>query len=181
MDLNTLNFYLHGFDVIESVERRSSLSFIRVPKAQLFSVLSRLEREAGFSTLTTITCTDWIEDDVFCLTYLLETATRDAACGVQVHIARSGEAMDSAIGLWPQAEIFERELHEMYGIDFVGHPSLIEFMLEGWSDMPPLRREFDTVRFVQETFESRGGREDNRDVRQQIRKRKEARRSQATT
>jgi NADH-quinone oxidoreductase subunit C len=168
---------LHGFEILAQTEQRSNYAYLRVPKAQLFSLLGLLKQEHGFVTLTVITCTDWIEDEVFCLTYLLETAARDRCLGIQTHIARDGEGMASAIPLWPQAEIFERELHEMFGIPVTGHPSLGDFMLEGWSHTPPMRREFDTLKFVQETYEMREGREDNQDVREAIRKRKEAKKA----
>jgi NADH-quinone oxidoreductase subunit C len=146
---------LSGFDLIDPVERHPRLAFVRVPKAQLFSLLGQLKQSLGFVTLQTIACADWIEDGVFRLTYLLETAARDRALGVQTDIGREGEAIETAIPLWPQAEIFERELHEMFGIPIVGHPSLGDFMLEGWSHTPPMRREFDTLKFVQEQFEMR--------------------------
>ena len=168
---------LHGFEFLEQAQRRSNLAFVRVPKAQLFSLLGLLRQRHGFVTLTTIGCTDWLEDGVFCLTYLLESAGRDRCLGVQTWIGRDGEGLETAIPLWPQAEIFERELHEMYGIPFDGHPSLGDFMLEGWTGTPPMRREFDTLKFVEETFVMRDGRDDNLNVRDQIRKRKEAKKA----
>ncbi|MBK1702447.1 NADH-quinone oxidoreductase subunit C [Thiococcus pfennigii] len=168
---------LHGFEILDPVQRRPNLAFVRVPKGELFSLLGLLRQQHGFVTLQTIGCTDWIEDGVFCLTYLLEGAARERCLGVQTWIGRDGEGLATAIPLWPQAEIFERELHEMYGIPFDGHPSLGDFMLEGWTDTPPMRREFDTLKFVEETFVMREGRDDNLDVRDEIRKRKEARKA----
>ncbi len=168
----------NGFDILASAQRRGNHAYVRVPKAQLFSLLGLLKQQQGFITLTTIACADWFEDEVFCLSYLLEDATRERCLGVQTHIGRDQDVLESCIPLWPQAEIFERELHEMFGIPIAGHPSLGDFMLEGWQHTPPMRREFDTLKFVQETYEMRGGREDNLDVRDEIRKRKEAKRAQ---
>lgn len=168
---------LQGFEVLDPVQRRPNLAFLRAPKAQLFSLLGHLQQQQGFVSLITIGCCDWMEDGVFCLTYMLETAERNCALGVQVHIGREGEGIATAMPLWPQAEIFERELHEMFGIPIEGHPSLVDFMLEGWTHTPPMRREFDTAKFVEETFEMRAGRDDNQDVREAIRKRKEAKKA----
>lgn len=175
--LDALLPQLHGFELLEHSERRPEHAYVRVPKAQLFSLLGLLKQQHGFITLATITCTDWLEDEVFRLTYMLEDTSRARCLGVQTQIERDGEGMESSIALWPQGEIFERELHEMFGIPFAGHPSLGDFMLEGWTDIPPMRREFDTLKFVQETFEMRSGREDNQDVREAIRKRKEAKKA----
>ncbi|MBK1717988.1 NADH-quinone oxidoreductase subunit C [Thiocystis violacea] len=172
--LDALLPHLDGFDIQDQTQRNDRLAFVRVPKTQLFSLLGLLKQGHGFATLTTIACTDWIEDGVFRLTYVLETAGRDRVLGVQADIGREGEELATCIPLWPQAEIFERELHEMFGIPITGHPSLGDFMLEGWTHTPPMRREFDTLKFVQENYEMRSGREDNQDVREAIRRRKEA-------
>ena len=171
---------LQGFELLAQSQRGERLAFLRVPKAQLFSLLVLLKQGRGFVTLTTIACADWIEDEVFGLTYLLETAGRDRVLGVQTHIGREGDDLETCIPLWPQAEIFERELHEMFGIPIVGHPSLGDFMLEGWTHTPPMRREFDTLKFVQENYPMREGREDNRDVRDAIRQLKEAKKAAKT-
>jgi NADH-quinone oxidoreductase subunit C len=170
---------LYGFEIIEQTQRGERQAFVRVPPAQLFSLLGLLKQSHGFVTLTTIACADWIEDEVFCLTYILETEKRDRVLGVQTQIGRDGVALETAIPLWAQAEIFERELHEMFGIPITGHPSLGDFMLEGWAHTPPMRREFDTLKFVQDTYEMRGGRDDNQDVREAIRRRKEAKKAAA--
>jgi NADH-quinone oxidoreductase subunit C len=47
----------------------------------------------------------------------------------------------------------------MYGINFPGSPRLDEdFCLEGWDQIPPMRREFDTKAFSEERFGHREGR-----------------------
>ena len=66
----------------------------------------------------------------------------------------------------------ERDLHEMYGIEFVGNPTLYDFALEDWNEIPPMRREFDTLAYVNEKFDFRTGREDNRDVKAETKRRR---------
>ena len=170
--LDTLLPQLAGFEILDSDQPRSNLSFLRVPKAQLFSLLGQLKQGHDFTALMTITCTDWQEEGVFRLGYLLEDTPRRRIVNVQTHIDREGEGIETCMGLWPQAEVLERELNEMFGIPIHDHPSLGDFMLEGWAHTPPMRREFDTLQFVNETFEMRTGREDAKDVREEIRKRK---------
>jgi NADH:ubiquinone oxidoreductase subunit C len=58
----------------------------------------------------------------------------------------------------------------MYGIDFEGNDRLGEFILEDWDDMPPMRRDFDTVKYAGEHYYKRPGREDAQDVRETISK-----------
>jgi NADH-quinone oxidoreductase subunit C len=60
----------------------------------------------------------------------------------------------------------------MYGIKFTGNPTLYDFALENWNHTPPLRREFDTLAYVNEQFEFRGGRDDNKDVKKETKRRR---------
>ena len=54
------------------------------------------------------------------------------------------------------------EIKEMYGIDFPGSPRVDDsFLLEGWDDIPPMRRDFDTVKYSEETYFPREGRTTN--------------------
>lgn len=176
--LDALIADLPAFEILRRGQQRANQGFLQVPQGQLLSLLGLLKQRHGYVTLAMIACTDRIEDGVFRLTYLLERPARDLGLGVQTEIGRDGDGLPSVIPLWPQAEIFERELHEMFGIPFAGHPSLGDFMLEGWRDIPPMRREFDTLKFVEETYEMRAGREGGQDVREAIRRRKEAKRAQ---
>jgi NADH-quinone oxidoreductase subunit C len=85
-------------------------------------------------------------------------------------IGREEAKIDSLTTLFPQAEIMERDLHEMYGIDFPGNGNLVELSLENWVHTPPLRREFDTLAFVNELHDFREGRDDNLDVKAEMKR-----------
>ncbi len=68
--------------------------------------------------------------------------------------------MESIHHLWAQAATYQRELKEMYGVHFPGSPRIDdEFALEGWKDIPPMRRDFDTLAYSERTFFPRPGRE----------------------
>jgi NADH-quinone oxidoreductase subunit C len=57
---------------------------------------------------------------------------------------------------------YQRELKEMFGIDFQGSPRVNEaFILEGWDNIPPMRRDFDTKKYSEETYFPREGRGTN--------------------
>ena len=61
---------------------------------------------------------------------------------------------------WPTAATYQRELREMFGIDFPGSPRIEEeFILEGWNDIPPYRRDFDTLKYAEASYNQRPGRE----------------------
>lgn len=144
----------------------------------LETVLLKLYNEYDYITLDSLNCRDDIEDGKFCITYCLQTDKRDHILMVQTFIERENASLITMHKIWPQAEIMERELHEMFGVDFPSHPSLIDFALEYWDDIPPLRRDFDTLEYVNKMNPFRPNqRDDNLDVKEEMKKRREAKKA----
>jgi len=156
----------------EIEQKNERLFKIRIKKEELITAISFISSNTNFITLSQISCTDWIEDEVFALNYILTTDIRDKNLMVEVNIVRDNSELPTLLNLFPQAEVMERDLHEMYGIKFLGNPTLYDFALENWNNIPPLRREFDTLAYVNEQFNFRGGREDNKDVKAEIKRRR---------
>ena len=139
--------------------QRSNLAFLNVDQAVLVSALTRLRHEAGFTHLVLLTAVDWIESARFQLTYLLHNPQYHLDLGVRVRIGRENPSMRSIHHLWPTAATYQRELKEMFGIDFPGSPRVDQpLILEGWIDIPPYRRDFDTLKYSQKTYFPRPGR-----------------------
>jgi len=156
----------------EIEEKGARLFKIAIAKEELLTTLSSISATTNFITLSQISCADWIEDEIFTLNYILTTENRDKNLMIELHIPRDESSLPTLMHLFPQAEVMERDLHEMYGIEFVGNPTLYDFALEDWNDIPPMRREFDTLAYVNEKFDFRTGREDNRDVKAETKRRR---------
>ena len=144
----------------EITEKRPDLAFITVPREQLRALLLHLRDQEGFTHLVILTAVDWIEDDLFQLTYLLCDRKRARDIGLRVMLPRATASMESIHDIWPTAATYQRELREMFGISFPDSPRVDEdFILEGWREIPPYRRDFDTLAYSNETFAPRPGRE----------------------
>ena len=147
------------FGVDDINERKTSLTTLRVRKDSAETLLRELRDREGYTHLNFMTCIDYIEDGIFTLVYMLHNYDKKHSLAVHVDISRDNEDMISIHTLWAQAWTYQRELREMYGIKFPGSPRLEEdFCLEGWDDIPPMRREFDTKEFSQQRFGHREGR-----------------------
>ncbi len=151
------------FPLGELTEQRPNLGFVTVPAEHLRSLLLHLRDREGFTHLVLLTAVDWIEEEQFQLTYLLNNREAARDLGVRVMLERPADGMatmESIHDIWPTAETYQRELREMFGIDFPGSPRVDEeFILEGWIDKPPYRRDFDTKQFSEDNFRHRPGRE----------------------
>jgi len=148
------------FDLGDFTEQRPDLAFVTVSREQLRPLLLHLRDLEGFTHLVLLTAVDWIEEGVFQLTYLLNDRANARDIGVRLKLPRDDTRMDSIHELWPTAATYQRELREMFGIDFPDSPRVNEdFILEGWNDVPPYRREFDTLEYTRETYPDRAGRE----------------------
>ncbi len=147
------------FRVTDPVMQRADETFFTVDKADAVALITHLREREGFTHLSFLTAVDWLEDGKFQLTYLLNNNAMKADVGVRVFLDRERPVMESVHHLWKQAATYQRELKEMFGIDFPGSPRIDEpFILEGWHDIPPYRRDFDTKKYSEETYFPRPGR-----------------------
>jgi len=149
-----------SFPLGEFTAQRDDLAFVTVEREQLRPLLLHLRDLEGFTHLVLLTAVDWIEDNSFQLTYLLNDRAGARDLGVRLMLPRDEASMHSIHDIWPTAATYQRELREMFGIDFPDSPGVNEdFILEGWRDMPPYRRDFDTLEYSRETYRERPGRE----------------------
>ncbi len=145
--------------------KRDDLYKVTVNQTRLFELVYMLRDRYEYKTLNAITCTDWIEDGHFALTYMITTLDRKHTFMIQTTINRENAHIKTFSHEFKQAQIMERDLHEMYGITFEGNENLKELSLENWVHTPPLRREFDTLEFVNNNLSFREGRNDNVDTK----------------
>ncbi len=123
-----------------------------VPKERIGSVLDYLKSRT-FKGFMGLSCVDWIDEGKFELVYILQSYDLSLEAIVKTKIPRHRPVIESMNAIWKLCEVYEREMHEFFGIEFVGNPNLRPFFLENWLDTPPLRKDFDTLAFSEELFE----------------------------
>jgi len=148
-----------SFIITDEVSQRNNLTFITISKEQAILLITHLRDFEKYTHLSFLTAVDYIEQEQFQLVYMLHNYERKHSLGIRVRISRENAQMISIHHLWQQAKTYQQELKEMFGIDFPGSPGIDEpFALEGWDNMPPLRRDFDTKKYSEETYGTRPGR-----------------------
>jgi NADH-quinone oxidoreductase subunit C len=145
--------------VLGEREQRPDLHMVEVEFGSLRPALEWLKTETGHVQLTLLSVVDWLEEGRFELSYLVTDPEAHATLIVGTRIPRDGVLVPTVWDLWPQAVTYEQEITEMFGIRFDGSPrSGVPFILESWSDMPPMRRDFDTLAYSREHYEDLPGR-----------------------
>ena len=139
-----------------------------IDKQCIPSVLTYLKEHLGYIHLSHIACVDWLEEGEFEVIYIVWSPEEKIKVFVRARVDRDKAELPNIDMIWRQANTYEREMREMYGIQFAGLVAADEFLLEDWEGMPPMRRDFDTQEYVDETFWIREGREDAVDVREEI-------------
>jgi len=148
------------FPTAEVWTQRKGLYPMSIPKEQLVTLVTHLKEVEGYLHLVQLTAVDWIEKNQFQLTYILNNPNKRIDVMVKTFIPRDNPTMETIHHLWEQAATYQRELREMFGIDFPGSPRVDKpFILEGWDNIPPYRRDFDTKKYAEETYFPRPGRE----------------------
>ena len=134
---------------------------INAEKEEVISILSYLKNKR-YGHLALISCVDWMEEKEFELIYILSAyLARDDEYTdrerlniiIKTRIPRDNPEFLSVIPVYENAEPYEREIHELFGIIFSGHPRLIPLFLEREYEIPPFRKDFDTRQYVKDVFD----------------------------
>jgi NADH-quinone oxidoreductase subunit C len=119
---------------------------IVVPAEQLYSFLEFLKNDCGFDLLSDVTCVDYLHyrgaRDRFGLAYVLRSTTKNLMVIVRCYLNEPELQIPSVVPLWEGANWMEREVYDMYGIEFAGHPDLRRILMpEGFAAFP-LRKDY---------------------------------------
>lgn len=161
----------NAFENIVTEAVRKDTVFAYASKEQVSSILLYAKEKLGYKSLAHMSCVDWLESDEFELVYIIWSPETKINLFVKTRIDRQNPEMENMDMIWRQLNTYQREIREMFGVEFPGFVGEKEFILEDWEDAPPMRRDFDTLEYVNDTFFEREGREDKQDVRERIAKR----------
>jgi NADH:ubiquinone oxidoreductase subunit C len=107
-----------------------------------FAATIREEPLLAFDYLFCLTCIDWKTH--LTMVYHLSSTTFRHTLVVKAKLDRNNPEIESVSGLWRTAEFHEREVYEMFGVNFLNHPDLRLLILpDGWEGKNPLRKDFE--------------------------------------
>lgn len=141
---------------VEASEQDGNFEVIRIAKKSFLQAVNFLKDSRGFAMLMDLTAVDWLGAAVspikerFELVYYLMPAPPESADGLldrkrvrlKVAIDVKDSEIDSLAGIFGNANWLEREVWDMYGIRFSGHPDLRRILLYEEFSGHPLRKDF---------------------------------------
>ena len=136
-------------------------NFIVVKPDSVVPVLEYLKLEADFDYLVDVTAVDWPKRaERFDLVYILYSFARNERVRVKTYIAE-GYQPETAVTVHLTANWLEREVFDMFGIRFAGHPDMRRILLpEDWQGYP-LRKDYSIIQqdqaWVRENLEIESG------------------------
>jgi len=134
-----------GFVVLQQKQRRIQG---QIPAASLHGFAVTLKHILGFEHLSAISCVDWIDEGRFELVYHFWNYEQGILVQAKISIDRKQPAQPTITDLWQPAKFFERDIHEMFGVDFPGNEDLSRYILSDWEGPPPMRKDFHTREFA---------------------------------
>jgi len=116
-----------------------------VDREQLREIALYTRDEEKYALLSDLTAVDWPKREKrFDVVLNLYSFEHNARLRIKVH-AGAGEVVPSVTSVWPTANWLEREVYDMFGIEFGGHPDLKRILLpEEWQGHP-LRKDYDIL------------------------------------
>ena len=114
-----------------------------IAPARIVAVCRFLKDEQGFVRLSAITAVDWHPADPrFEVVYLLHSLDRKMRFRLKCWLPESGCEIDSVTEVWRSANWYEREVFDMFGVVFRGHPDLRRILMPTDWEGNPLRKDY---------------------------------------
>ena len=140
--------------IVHSEIINNELSIVVNPASIIkFVEFLMVDNECQFSTLIDITAIDYPEKlKRFTIVYHFLSMVQNQRIRISADISE-GEVVPSIIALHPSANWFEREVFDMYGIFFSGHPDLRRLLTDYGFTGHPLRKDFPTSGYLEVRYD----------------------------
>jgi NADH:ubiquinone oxidoreductase subunit C len=142
MNNEALKNYICSLNAEASFDETGDWLNIVLPSASWkATAASLLEGEAQFDHLFCVTCIDWKTH--LTMVYHLSSTIHRNTIVAKIDLDRNDPSIETVSDIWRTAEFHEREVYEMFGVQFKGHPDLRRLILTDDFNGFPLRKDFE--------------------------------------
>lgn len=120
---------------------RSELT-LTVPPENIVAAVTAM-KDAGYNAFEDMTAVDWLPSEPrFQLSYHILSHKYKDRIRIKTWVSSEDPAIESITSVWPGANYYEREVFDLFGIRFDGHPNLRRILMpEDWVGHP-LRKDY---------------------------------------
>jgi NADH-quinone oxidoreductase subunit C len=132
-----------GNDLSDPVEFRGERTLVVLNPDRIVEVCRVCKHELGFDYLVDISSVDnYGEDPRWTMVYELYSLAHRCYLRLKTSVSEERSELPTVTGIWKTADWHEREIFDMMGIRFAGHPDLRRILM--WDGYPyhPLRKDF---------------------------------------
>jgi NADH-quinone oxidoreductase subunit C len=130
---------------IQEASKYLGQTYMVVDQSILSEILRRMRDDEGFDYCVDITAVHYPKrEQQFDMVYVLYSFPKNERTRVKTRI-KDGEHVPSAVSIWETANWLEREVFDMFGIVFDGHPGLKRILLPDEWKGHPLRKDYDIL------------------------------------
>jgi NADH-quinone oxidoreductase subunit C len=134
-----------GTAILDALEDRKQ-PYLVIDSARLADIARYSRDEEKFDLLEDYTAVDWPRREKrFDLIAILYSFPHNTRLRLKIPVAES-ERPGTLVDIWPAANWLEREIFDMFGIAFAGHPDLKRILLPDEWQGHPLRKDYDILR-----------------------------------
>jgi NADH-quinone oxidoreductase subunit C len=146
LELMTSRFPGGKFSSAEFLDNKRLLLPAENAEANLYDVLKTLKTEGGFDMLCDIGGIDYLNypnaTDRFAVVYALTNTQTAERVFLKAFTNDPEPGLPSVVDLWEGANWMEREVYDMFGIIFAGHPDMRRILLPSEFTSFPLRKDY---------------------------------------
>ena len=104
---------------------------------------ARTIQQAGYNFLEDVTAVDWLPAAPrFQISYHIVSHSFKERIRLRVMVDEAAASVDSITSVWPSADYYEREVFDLFGVNFEGHHNLRRIMMpDDWTGHP-LRKDY---------------------------------------
>ncbi len=136
--------------VVETINFRGEETIVLLPE-HLVTVSAYLLKTQQYTFLSSVTAVDWLERDPrYDVAYHLLSIPHQSELRLKVRVGKPGEehpSIPTVSGVWPGANWYEREVYDLFGIVFSGHPDLRRILMPIDWTTHPLRKDYPLTGF----------------------------------
>jgi len=127
--------------VADAIWDRGELTLTIAPEG--IRQAAKAVQAAGYNFLEDVTAVDWYPTEPrFQVSYHILSHSLKRRIRLRVFVPGDDPAVDSITSVWPSANFYEREVFDLFGVPFTGHPNLTRIMMpENWEGHP-LRKDY---------------------------------------